>query len=88
MGAGNQHKILFIEFLFQFGFVPVDASHYSGSGICYQGFCLMDTTGCSIAPYFRPAAQFISAGLRTGGRVMVNCQMGVSRCHYHLCAEI
>ena len=48
----------------------------------------MDTTGCIIAPYFRPAAQFISAGLRNGGRVMVNCQMGVSRCDYHLCAEI
>ena len=44
-----------------------------------QGFCLWDTVGCDISPYFGPAAQFIHTALEGGGKVVINCQMGVSR---------
>ena len=44
-----------------------------------QGFCLWDTLGCDISPHFGPGAEFIHSGLSGGGKVLVNCQMGVSR---------
>ena len=44
-----------------------------------QGFCLWDTVGCDISGYFGPAAQFIHTALEGGGKVVINCQMGVSR---------
>ena len=44
-----------------------------------QGFCLWDTVGCDISGYFGPAAQLIHTALEGGGKVVINCQMGVSR---------
>ena len=44
-----------------------------------QGLCLWDTLGCDISPYFGPGSQFINIGLSGGGKVLVHCQMGVSR---------
>ena len=44
-----------------------------------QGFCLWDTVGCDISDYFGPAAQYIHTALEGGGKVVINCQMGVSR---------
>ena len=35
--------------------------------------------GCHISGYFGPAAQFIHTALEGGGKVVINCQMGVSR---------
>ena len=35
--------------------------------------------GCDISGYFGPAAQFIHTALEGGGKVVINCQMGVSR---------
>ena len=35
--------------------------------------------GCDISGYFGPAAQFIHTALQGGGKVVINCQMGVSR---------
>ena len=62
-----------------YGFVNLNQEFFKETSIQYQGFCLWDTVGCDISPYFGPAAQFIDDGLSGGGRVMVNCQMGVSR---------
>ena len=40
---------------------------------------MWDTLGCDISPYFGPAAQYIHSAMSRGGKVIVNCQMGVSR---------
>ena len=44
-----------------------------------QGFCLWDSLGSLISDYFGPAAQYIHTALEGGGKVVINCQMGVSR---------
>lgn len=62
-----------------FGFVNLNQDYFKDTSILYQGLCLWDTLGCDISPYFGPAAQFIHHGLSSGGKVLVNCQMGVSR---------
>ena len=60
-------------------FVDLTAEYYQGSGITYQGFELWDSTKVKISPYFGCANEFISSALKSGGKCLVNCQMGVSR---------
>ena len=70
----------------EWGFVDLSPSHYQGSGIhyqvddCYQatdkwvllfqGFCLWDSPGTTIEPYFGPAAEYLDLVLSApGGKV-------------------
>ena len=55
------------------------AEDFSGSGIEYTGLPLWDTPLCNILPYLGAAADIINTVVTSGGRIMVNCQMGVSR---------
>ena len=52
---------------------------FVGSGIEYWGFTLWDSPLCNILPYTGAAADIINSVVTSGGRVMVSCQMGVSR---------
>ena len=61
------------------GFVNLSCEFYKETDIQYQGFCLWDTTGCDISPYFGCGSDFIARAVGSGGKVMINCQMGVSR---------
>ena len=45
----------------------------------FPGFTLWDSPICSILPYLGAASDFIERALKAEGRVMVCCQMGVSR---------
>ena len=45
----------------------------------FEGFTLWDSPICSILPYLGAASDFIERALKAEGRVMVCCQMGVSR---------
>ena len=60
-------------------FVDLTNDYYVGSGITYQGLQLWDHTCVRILPYLGCADEFIASGMKNGGRVLVNCQMGVSR---------
>ena len=61
------------------GLVDLTAEDFSGSGIDYTGLPLWDTPLCNILPYLGAAADIINTVVSSGGRIMVNCQMGVSR---------
>ena len=61
------------------GLVDLTADDFAGSGIEYWGFTLWDTPLCNILPYLGAAADIINSVVSSGGRVMVSCQMGVSR---------
>ena len=60
-------------------FVDLNDDYYLGSGITYQGLQLWDHTCVRILPYLGCADEFIAAGMKNGGKVLVHCQMGVSR---------
>ena len=60
-------------------FVDLTADYYASSGITYQGLQLWDHTHVKILPYLGCADEFIASGIANGGRVLVHCQMGVSR---------
>ncbi|XP_040577973.1 uncharacterized protein [Lepeophtheirus salmonis] len=62
-----------------YSFVDLTKDYYDGTGITYQGFELWDHPGVNIQKYFGPANEFISSCIEGGGRVLVHCQMGVSR---------
>ena len=61
------------------------AEDFSGSGIEYTGLPLWDTPLCNILPYLGAAADIINTVVTSGGRIMVNCQMGVSRLELMSC---
>ena len=61
------------------GLVDLSSSYFEGSGITYLGFPLWDTPCCNLLPYFGCASEFISNAISSGGKCLVNCQMGVSR---------
>lgn len=60
-------------------FVDLTESYFAGSGIKYLGLPVWDSTHVHILPYLGCANEFIASALQSGGKVMVNCQMGVSR---------
>ena len=60
-------------------FVDLTEDYYLGSGITYQGLQLWDHTCVRILPYLGCADEFIASGMKNGGKVLVHCQMGVSR---------
>ncbi|QQP52133.1 Uncharacterized protein FKW44_004173, partial [Caligus rogercresseyi] len=61
------------------GLVNLSQGYYEGQSITYKGFPLWDCPNCNILPYLGPAADFIKSAIDSGGKVLVNCQMGVSR---------
>ncbi|QQP52134.1 Testis/ seletal muscle dual specificty phosphatase, partial [Caligus rogercresseyi] len=60
-------------------FVDLNKAYYEGTGIVYQGFELWDHPGVNIERYFGPANEFIASCIDGGGRILIHCQMGVSR---------
>ena len=68
--------------------MDLTAEDFSGSGVQYWGFTLWDTPLCSILPYTGAAADIINSVVTSGGRIMVSCQMGVSRWASRACWKI
>lgn len=61
------------------GLVNLESQHFQGSGITYKGFLMWDSAWFDVSPFLDEAADFIAEALESGGKCLVNCQMGVSR---------
>ena len=62
------------------GLVDLSQEHYGDSGITYFGVPMWDCSWFDLSPFVNSAVSFMaSASVGSGGRVVVNCQMGVSR---------
>merc|ERR1711973_1061603 len=61
------------------GYVNTNESYYDRHGIKFMGVPAMDSPGFFLKPYFRPAANFIDDAVRSGGKVVVHWQCGISR---------
>ncbi|XP_073675847.1 dual specificity protein phosphatase 26-like [Garra rufa] len=55
------------------------AEIYDGMGITYMGINAQDTVIYDMSVKFNKAADFIHTALEGGGKVLVHCQLGVSR---------
>ena len=53
--------------------------YYEPWGITYKGIQLVDVPQTNIAIYFNDVVDFIDLALGAGGKVLVNCEMGMSR---------
>ena len=61
------------------GTVNTSQAYYQPAGIKYKGLKLVDVDQTNIAKHFEEVAYFIDCALTSGGKVLVNCQMGMSR---------
>jgi len=61
------------------GTVNTNEVYYQPAGITYKGLKLLDVDQTNIAAHFDEVAIFIDSALSGGGKVLVNCQMGMSR---------
>jgi len=61
------------------GTVDTNKEYYEPWGITYKGIQLVDVPQTNIAIYFSDVVDFIDDALETGGKVLVNCSMGMSR---------
>eukprot|EP00095_Tigriopus_kingsejongensis_P007898 maker-scaffold132_size323655-snap-gene-0.10 protein:Tk07898 transcript:maker-scaffold132_size323655-snap-gene-0.10-mRNA-1 annotation:"dual specificity protein phosphatase 3" len=61
------------------GLVDTNQAFYKPFGIKYKGLKLLDVAQANISMYFNEVAEFIQEGLDGGGKVLVNCLMGMSR---------
>ena len=61
------------------GTVNTSQEFYEPFGIKYKGLKLLDMPQANISVYFDEVADFIDGALKGGGRVLVNCLMGMSR---------
>merc|ERR1711862_486800 len=52
---------------------------YKPFGIKYKGLKLVDVAQTNIALHFDDVAEFIDEALAEGGKILVNCEMGMSR---------
>ena len=52
---------------------------YKPFNIKYKGLKLLDVSQANISIHFTEISDFIDEGLSSGGKVLVNCQKGVSR---------
>ncbi|XP_028810898.1 dual specificity protein phosphatase 13-like [Denticeps clupeoides] len=52
---------------------------FYGTTVTYKGIPASDVPTFDISPFFYPAAEFIRQALDSGGKVFVNCAMGLSR---------
>ena len=57
----------------------VGQEYYEPWGITYKGIQLVDVPQTNIAIYFNDVVDFIDLALSAGGKVLVNCEMGMSR---------
>ena len=53
--------------------------YYEPYGITYMGLQLLDVPQTNISIHFNDVADFIDLALDAGGKVLVNCEMGMSR---------
>lgn len=63
----------------QFGQVDTNQAFYASHNIRYLGMRLVDIPQEDISAHFDQAADFIDECLQLGGKVLVNCRMGMSR---------
>uniref|UniRef100_A0A0K2U708 Dual specificity protein phosphatase n=2 Tax=Lepeophtheirus salmonis TaxID=72036 RepID=A0A0K2U708_LEPSM len=61
------------------GLVDTNAKFYKPFGINYKGLKLLDVAQTNISMYFQEVSDYIDEALRNGGKVLVNCMMGMSR---------
>merc|ERR1712096_292641 len=54
-------------------------SYYEPWGITYKGLKLLDVPQTNIALHFNDVTEYIDEALNGGGKVLVNCEMGMSR---------
>jgi protein-tyrosine phosphatase len=52
---------------------------YKPFGMKYKGLKLVDVAQTNIALHFDDVAEFIDEALANGGKLLVNCEMGLSR---------
>ncbi|GFR30798.1 dual specificity protein phosphatase 3 [Trichonephila clavata] len=68
------------------GLVNTWPGFYTQSGIQFLGVPAFDNIVFRIHPYFEEAATFIDEALKSGGKVLVHCQAGISRSATLVCA--
>ncbi|GIY90529.1 dual specificity protein phosphatase 3 [Caerostris extrusa] len=68
------------------GLVNTWPGFYTQSGIRFLGVPAFDNIVFRIHPYFEEAAAFIDDALKSGGKVLVHCQCGISRSATLVCA--
>lgn len=61
------------------GLVDTNEDFYYPYGIKYKGLKLLDVSQTNIKVHFFDVAQYIDEALSSGGKVLVNCLMGMSR---------
>jgi len=61
------------------GLVDTNQNFYKPFNIKYKGLKLLDVAQTNIAMYFSEVAEYIDEALKSGGKVLVNCLMGMSR---------
>jgi len=61
------------------GTVDTDQRFYKPFGIKYKGLKLLDVSQTNISIHFNEVADFIDEAIAGGGKILVNCHMGVSR---------
>jgi len=59
--------------------VDTSKDFYEPWGITYKGLKLLDVPQTNIALHFNDVTMFIDEALEAGGKVLVNCEMGMSR---------
>ena len=61
------------------GTVDTNQKFYKPFNIKYKGLKLLDVSQANISIHFTEIAEFIDEALQGGGKILVNCQKGVSR---------
>ena len=59
--------------------VNTSAEYYRPVGIQYMGLRLLDISQTNISEHFPDIVQFIDSAISNGGKILVNCHLGVSR---------
>lgn len=70
------------------GTVNLDKDYYKPVGIQYKGLKLVDIDQTNIREHVDDVVDFIDAALREGGKVLVNCNLGMSRSAACTCAYL
>jgi hypothetical protein len=63
----------------KFGMVNTSKDYYRDTNIKYMGVQLLDLPVTNISAHFAETADFIENGVKSGGKVLVHCVMGMSR---------
>ncbi|CAG0890823.1 unnamed protein product [Cyprideis torosa] len=61
------------------GMVNTGKRYYQDTDVLYLGFRVTDYPSSDLSRHFDEAADFIDNCLRTGGKILVHCVMGISR---------